>query len=74
MKLPTLLCRLSAAAIISAVATQAAHSQQPAYSVSDGASAGMPAMTVSLDSCRAMAVANNKKLRMASEQVRAAGY
>lgn len=74
VKLPTLLCRISAAAIISAVAPQAAYSQQPAYSVSDGAYAGMPAMTVSLDSCRAMAVANNKKLRMASEQVRAAGY
>ncbi|TGX86958.1 TolC family protein [Muribaculum intestinale] len=30
--------------------------------------------TVSLDSCRAMAMANNKQLRIQAEQIRAAGY
>jgi outer membrane protein TolC len=30
--------------------------------------------TVSLDSCRAMALANNKQLRMQSERIKAAGY
>ncbi|MDE5922310.1 MAG: TolC family protein, partial [Muribaculum sp.] len=32
------------------------------------------AETVSLDSCRAMAIANNKQLRIQAEQIRAAGY
>ncbi len=43
-------------------------------SVDEGADADAGAITMSLDSCRAMAVANNKKLRISSEQVRAAGY
>lgn len=32
------------------------------------------AMTVSLDSCRAMALSNNKNLRMRAEAVKKAGY
>ncbi len=32
------------------------------------------AMTVSLDSCRSMALSNNKNLRMASEAIKKAGY
>lgn len=35
---------------------------------------GANAMTVSLDSCRAMALSNNKNLRMKAEAVRQAGY
>ncbi|MDE6101299.1 MAG: TolC family protein [Paramuribaculum sp.] len=35
---------------------------------------GADAMTVSLDSCRAMALSNNKNLRMKAEAVRQAGY
>ncbi len=35
---------------------------------------GCRATTVSLDSCRAMALANNKNLRMKAEAVKAAGY
>ena len=38
------------------------------------AAAGAQAMTVSLDSCRAMALANNKNLRMKAEAVKQAGY
>ena len=33
-----------------------------------------PSEAVSLDSCRAMAMANNKQLRIQAEQIRAAGY
>lgn len=56
------------------VVTQVTYAQQPVYSVSDGADDGSPLVVVSLDSCRAMALTNNKNLRMASEKVRSAGY
>lgn len=42
-----------------------------ALAVSAAASAQMP---VSLDSCRALALANNKALRIAEENIRSAGY
>lgn len=45
------------------------------YSVAAGAQgqADVPG-TYSLDSCRAMAVANNKQMRIKAEQIKAAGY
>jgi outer membrane protein TolC len=38
------------------------------------AAGAIPANVVSLDSCRAMALNNNKQIRIKNEQVRAAGY
>ncbi|MCI9043605.1 MAG: TolC family protein [Muribaculaceae bacterium] len=74
----TFLNRTLAAAAVALTMTAADLSAQTTFSstmsVDEGADADAGAITMSLDSCRAMAVANNKKLRISSEQVRAAGY
>lgn len=68
--------KITAAVTIAITATglQAQTSYPGAMYVADGAGADAQPMTLSLDSCRSMAVANNKRLRIATEQVRAAGY
>lgn len=67
---------MAVAAIAATLCINAAAQEPPAvtHSVSEGAAADAPAMTLSLDSCRAMALRNNKQLMMASEKFRAAGY
>ena len=46
----------------------------PLATTAQESSAPVPADAVSLDSCRAMALTNNKQMRIQSEQIRAAGY
>lgn len=48
--------------------------QMAALSVTEGARLDASVIALSLDSCRAMAIAHNKQLRIANEAVRAAGY
>lgn len=66
---------VTAAAIAGGTGKSVAQTAFPdALYASEGATADAQPIMLSLDSCRAMAVANNKQLQIASEQVRAAGY